>query len=44
MRKTLIVCALTLALAACDKGNAPAGAAGDAAAPVASAADVAAEC
>ena len=44
MRKTLIVCALTLALAACDKGNAPAaGAAADAAAPVASAADIAAE-
>lgn len=45
MRKTLIVCALTLALAACDKGHAPAaGASADAAAPtVASAADVAAE-
>ena len=44
MRKTLIVCALTLALAACDKGNAPAaGAAADAATPVASAADIAAE-
>jgi len=44
MRKTLIVCALTLALAACDKGNAPAaGTAADAAAPVASAADIAAE-
>ena len=44
MRKTLIVCALTLALAACDKGNAPAaGAAAGAAAPVASAADIAAE-
>ena len=44
MRQTLIVCALTLALAACDKGNAPAaGAAPDAAAPAASAADIAAE-
>lgn len=44
MRKTLIVCALTLALAACDKGHAPsAGTAADAAAPVASAADIAAE-
>ena len=43
MRKTLIVCALTLALAACDKGNAPAAGAADTAAPVASAADIAAE-
>lgn len=43
MRKTLIVCALTLALAACDKGNAPATGAADAATPVASAADIAAE-
>ncbi|SDQ63120.1 Uncharacterized conserved protein, DUF885 familyt [Pseudoxanthomonas sp. CF385] len=43
MRKTLIVCALTLALAACDKGNAPAAGGADAATPVASAADIAAE-
>lgn len=43
MRKTLIVCALTLALAACDKGNAPAAGAADTTAPVASAADIAAE-
>jgi len=43
MRKTLIVCAMTLALAACDKGNAPAAGAADAAAPVASAADITAE-
>ena len=44
MRKTLIVCALTLALAACDKGNAPAaGTSADAATPAASATDIAAE-